>query len=171
MSLLVPARRYDQDVPEMIDNPDADARLPHDELKSIRTINRFFGGYATSGKGMRLLLADIKKEEISVLNLGTSSADLPLYLLGLGRRLKRRFRITAVENHPRVLEVAREQASGHPRISIESGNLLSLNYPPGAFDIVILSPTLRHLSREDAIKIIRCVNHFSRIGYLVNDLN
>jgi ubiquinone/menaquinone biosynthesis C-methylase UbiE len=171
MSLLVPARRYDPDVPEMIDNPDADAELLRGELKSIRTINRLFGGYASIRRGMELLLADIKKEEISILDLGTGSADLPMYLLELGLRLNRRFRITAVDNHPRVLEVARERTSGHPEISIETGNLMSLNYPPGAIDVVICSLTLHHFSREDAIKIICSMNRFSRIGYLVNDLN
>lgn len=171
MNLLIPARRYDPNVPEMIDNPDADAQLVRDELKSIRTINRLFGGHAAIRRGIGLLLADIKKEETSILDLGTGSADLPVYLLQLGRRLNRRFRITAVDNHPRVLEVALERTSQHPEISIETGNILSLNYPPGAFDIVTCSLTLHHFSREDAIKIIRSMSRFSRIGYLVNDLH
>jgi hypothetical protein len=54
MSFLVPARKYDPTIPEMIDNPDADERLLRDELKSIRTINRFFGGYTTIRVYLRL---------------------------------------------------------------------------------------------------------------------
>jgi len=171
MSLLVPARRYDPNVPEMIEDPDADAQLLRDELKSIRTINRLFGGYAAIRRGMGLLLADVKKDEISILDLGTGSADLPIYLLELGRRLNRRFQITAIDNHPRVLEVARERTRRHPEILIETGNLVSPNYPPGAFDIVLCSLTLHHFSREDAIRIVHSMNLLCQIGFFVNDLD
>lgn len=171
MSILVPVRRYDPDVPEMIDNPDADAGLLRDELKSIRTINRLFGGYLAIRRGMRMLMADIKKDELTVLDLGTGSADLPVYLLEIGRRLKRRIHITAVDNHQRVLEVARERTKQYPEITIQAGDLLNLNFSPGAFDVVICSLTLHHFSRGDAIQIIRSMNLLCRIGFLVNDLS
>lgn len=154
----------------MIEDPNADAELLRDELGSIRTINRFFGGHAAIRRGMRLLLAGSKKSDISVLDLGTGSADLPVVLADLAPRLNRRFRITAVDNHPRVLEIARERTRQYPEISIEAGNLMSLNYPPGAFDVVICSLTLHHFTREDATEIIRSMNSICRIGFLVNDL-
>jgi ubiquinone/menaquinone biosynthesis C-methylase UbiE len=171
MSILVPARQYDPAVPEMIDDPNADARLLRDELKSIRTINRLFGGHAAMRRGMGILMADVKTDEISVLDLGTGSADLPVYMVKLGRRLKRRITITAVDNHQRVLEVARERTKHYSEISIHAGNLLNLNYSPGAFDIVVCSLTLHHFSREDAIHILRSMNLLCRTGFLVNDLN
>ncbi len=171
MSFLIPARRYNPGIVEMIDNPDADVDLLRDELKSIRTINRLFGGFTAVRRGMGMLMDGMKNEEISVLDLGTGSADLPVYLVQLGRRLKRNIHITAVDNHPRVLEVARERTREFSEITIEAGNLLSLNYPPGAFDIVICSLTLHHFSREGAIQIIRSMNLLCRIGFLVNDLD
>jgi ubiquinone/menaquinone biosynthesis C-methylase UbiE len=120
---------------------------------------------------MRSLLSDINKDEITVLDLGTGSADVPMYLLDLGRQLNQKFRITAVDNHPQVLEVARERTKQFSEITIEAGNILDLNYPPDAFDVVICSLTLHHFSREDAMKILRSMNFLCRIGFLANDLD
>jgi ubiquinone/menaquinone biosynthesis C-methylase UbiE len=117
-----------------------------------------------------MLMEDVKNDTISILDLGTGSADLPVYLIELGRRFKRRITLTAVDNHPRVLEVARNRTRQYPEIRIEAGNLLSLNYPPGSFDIVVCSLTLHHFSRENAIQIIHSMNLLCRTGYLVNDL-
>jgi ubiquinone/menaquinone biosynthesis C-methylase UbiE len=170
MTILIPERKYDADLPEMIDNPGADATLLRDELKSIRTINRFFGGHASIRRGMKKLLNAVGREEVSVLDLGTGSADLPVYLVHWFRRINQRVRITAVDNHPRVVEVARERTRTYAEISIETANLLNLNYPPGAFDIVMCSLTLHHFSDEDAAAIIRSMNKICRTGFLVIDL-
>ena len=154
----------------MIDDPGADAALLRDELKSIRTINRFFGGHASIRRGVKKLLPQVVTEEISILDLGTGSADLPVYLVHYFRRINRRVRITAVDNHPRVVEVARERTRTYAEISIETADLLNLNYPPGAFDIVMCSLTLHHFSDQDAITIIRSMNTICRTGFLVIDL-
>jgi len=168
---MVPARRYDACVPEMIDDPDADATMLRDELKSIRTINRFFGGYPALRRGVMKLLAGTESKTIRVLDLGTGSADLPVYLVHLFRRLHRSIDITAVDNHLRVVEVAKERTRQYNEISIETANLLNLNYAPGAFDIVICSLTLHHFSHEDAVKILRSMHTLSRVGILLIDLD
>ena len=172
MTFLVPERQYDPALPELIENPQADFRMLSDELKSIRTINRFFGGRAALRRGMTRLLADVSTtKEITVLDLGTGSADLPVYLIGLARRLGRTARITAVDNHPLVLNEASRCTSRYPEITIESRDILNTGYSPGAFDIVTCSLTLHHFSENDAVQILRSMNRLSRIGFILIDLN
>lgn len=171
MTLLIPPRQYDPAIPELIENPSANVPMLRDELKSIRTINRLFGGYATIRRGVTMLLPAARDREISVLDLGTGSADLPVYLTRLGRRLGRKIRITAVDNHPLVLEVARMRTKRFPEITVEAGNLLKPNYPNESFDIVTCSLTLHHFAEEDAIRILKSMNALCRIGFIVNDLN
>lgn len=171
MNLFVPARRYDRDSPEMIDNPKADPDLLRDELKSIRTINKFFGGFSAIRRGILTLLDNERDgSEIHILDLGTGSADLPVYLVGIGGQLRKKFTITAVDNHPAVLRVAREQTHGAANVTIEQADILNLKYPPGAFDIVLCSLTLHHFSPEEVIAILRSMKRLSRIGFVVNDL-
>ena len=172
MNLFVPARMYDRNTPEMIDNPSADPELLRDELKSIRIINRLFGGYSAVRRGI-LSLLDNKRDgaEIRILDLGTGSADLPVYLMRIGQQMHKRFTITAVDNHPAILRVARERTQSVANlIIIEQANLLELKYPPGAFDIVLCSLTLHHFSSEEVIAILQSMKRLSRIGFVVNDL-
>jgi hypothetical protein len=69
---------YDRSNSEMIDNPHADPELLRDELKSIRNVNRLFGGFSAIRRGI-LSLLDNERDgaEIRILDLGTGSADLP----------------------------------------------------------------------------------------------
>jgi ubiquinone/menaquinone biosynthesis C-methylase UbiE len=172
MSLLVPARRFDCGVLEMIDRPAADPGLLRDELASIRGVNRFFGGFsAIRGSILSLINGSHDGKEIRILDLGTGSADLPVYLVQLGRSLNRKFHITAVDNNATVLQVSRARTKPYPEITIQPGDILSMDYPPGAFDIVFCSLTLHHFSREDGVRIISSMNQLSRIGIVVNDLS
>ena len=171
MSFFVPPRNYNRNNPEMIDNLNADPKLLRDELKSIRTVNRFFGGFSTIRQGILVLLNNEEDgAEIRILDLGTGSADLPAYLLGIGPQLRKRFTIAAVDNHPSVLGVARERTHGLADLTIEQADLLDLKYPPQSFDIVLCSLTLHHFSSEEVIGILRSMKRLSRIGFVVNDL-
>ena len=150
MSLLVPPRRFEHDVLEMIDRPDANAEMLRDELESIRGVNRLFGGFSAIRSGILSLLDKHRSaHEIQILDLGTGSADVPVYLVGLGRSLNLKFHITAIDNNPTVLQVSRERTRPFPEITIKPGDLTSLSYEPEAFDIVICSLALHHFSPED----------------------
>jgi ubiquinone/menaquinone biosynthesis C-methylase UbiE len=171
MSFFVPARRYDRNTPEMIDDPNADAELLRDELKSIRNINRFFGGFTAIRRGILSLLDKERDgDEIRILDLGTGSADLPVYLIGIGQRLRKKFTITAIDNHPAVIQIARERTRSVAHLTIEQANLLELDYPPAMFDIVLCSLTLHHFSSEEVVEILRSMKRLCRIGFVVNDL-
>ncbi len=171
MSFPVPPRQFDHSKPEMIDNPAADPVLLKNELKSIRTINRFFGGFSAVRRGV-LRLADKApaSTEMRILDLGTGSADIPAYLLRLGRRIHRTFHVTAVDAHPVVLQIARDRARTFPNLTIEQANLLELKYAPRTFDIVLCSLTLHHFSSEEIIAILGSMKRLCRIGFVVNDL-
>ena len=171
MNLLVPTRRFDKHVLEMMDDPAADPAMLKGELTNLRKINRYFGGLSAIRKSLVSLLQGKRDaSEIRILDLGTGSADLPIHLVENAKMFDRKFHITAVDNNPVVLEVARERTKSYAGITIERGDLLDLKYPPKAFDIVICSLTLHHFSNEDVLKILNSMRELSRIGFIVNDL-
>ena len=172
MNLFVPTRRYDERILEMMDEPNADAMLLRDELKNLRRINRYFGGLSAIRESVFSLVQEVPETRpVHILDLGTGSADLPIHLMECAARAHREFHITAVENNPVVLQVAREGARRFPGITVEQGNILSLDYPPQSFDIVLCSLTLHHFSDQQIIHIIASMNILSRVGIIINDLN
>jgi ubiquinone/menaquinone biosynthesis C-methylase UbiE len=172
MSLLVPTRRFDPAVPEMMDRRDADPAMLRDDLKNLRTINRLFGGLRAVRRGVLPLLGKIENgREARILDLATGSADHPLELVKLARQYKRRIHVTAVDRNPLMVQISRERTARHLNIAVEEKDLLRLDYKAGSFDIVICSLAIHHFSRDDAVRILRSMSNLSRIGFIVNDLN
>lgn len=171
MNLLVPARRFNQNVPEMMDLPNPDLTILQEDLGNLRLINRYFGGLRAVRKHVLQLISKIDHSRtIQVLDLATGSADHPISLVHTARALNRRIRITAVERSPLTLSIARERTENYPEIVIEEGDLLELGYPPKSFDVVICSLAIHHFSRPDAVRILDMMTQWSRVGLIINDL-
>lgn len=172
VSLYVPARQFNPNILEMMDRPDADPTILRDDLENLRTINRFFGGLSAVGKNIIPLIEKVEPEkEIRVLDLATGSADHPLSLVDLAKRLRRSVHITAVDRNPVMLQIARERTEDIASIIVEEQDLLNPTYEDKSFDIVLCSLALHHFSHTDAVTILREMNRLSRVGFIVNDLN
>jgi len=159
MNLFVPVRRFDPAVLEMMDQPGQDLSLLRDDLTVLEVINRYLGGFAIP---MRYLK---KFQPRTILDLATGGGDVP-------RAIARRFdvQITAVDNNPDILKIARERSTAYANICFEHHNLLALPYPPASFDVVLCSLALHHFAESDAVAILRRIHDIARVGYAVNDL-
>jgi ubiquinone/menaquinone biosynthesis C-methylase UbiE len=172
MPLFVPIRRFDPARPELMDLPSNDTVLLADDLKNLRTINRYFGGFAAIGKTILPFFHGLAPDiPVEILDLATGSADHPVELSRIARKLGRKVRIIAVDKNPQILEVARRRTQGIPEIEVVHGDLLQLDFTDASFDIVLCSLALHHFSREDAVRILSEMNRICRIGFIVNELN
>jgi SAM-dependent methyltransferase len=147
-------RRFDPAVPEMMDRPGQDLDLLREDLTVLETINRWLGGHAIPLRYLPQFNAR------TVLDLATGSADIP-------RAIAHRYDVTAVDNNPDILRIARERSPG---IRFERQDLRALPYPPASFDIVLCSLALHHFAEADVVAILRRIHEIARVGYIVNDL-
>lgn len=172
MSLLVPARRFDPDVPEMMDLPNGDPRILDDDLRNLRILNALFGGHRAVRRHIIPMFTRVTNSRpIRVLDLATGSGDHPIQVLRLARTLQREIEVVAVDRNPRILQAARKLVQPYPNISICEADIRSLTYPEGSFDIVLCSLALHHFSTGDAVDLLSLMNRLSSIGFIVNDLN
>jgi len=168
---LIPARQFRQDEPELMDVPNQNPEILRQDLRNLRTINRYFGGLGAVRNHVVKMFSKVDRTQpVQILDLATGSADHPLALVNLARSLGRRIRITAIEQNPLTLAVARERSSTHNEITIEEGDILMMDSPPKSFDIVLCSLALHHFSRNDAVQILKTMTAVSRVGLIVNDL-
>lgn len=170
MSLLIPVRRYQPDQ-ELIDQPDVDPELLRQDLRNLRLINRWFGGWSATRGAVAELLRRNVSGPISLLDLATGSGDQPFALWRWARKRGLELRITAVDRSPQILEFARQHVNGRVPIVFKQGDILALDYPDAAFDIVTCCLALHHFTREHAVHLLREMRRLSRIGFVVNDLN
>jgi len=172
MIVPAPRRRFDPAVPEMMDRPGNDPAMLRDDLRNLRIINKFFGGLRAIETSILPILRNIDSgSSVEILDLATGSADQPIHVMKLARKLKREIRITAIDKNPLMISEAAERVRSYPEISLMERDILDLPFAEKSFDIVLCSLALHHFSRSDAVKILKEMNRLSRHAFVVNDLN
>ncbi len=162
-------------VPELMDDP----AIPRDELdrslRYIRVVNRRFGGAWGLIRHLREWSARWPKgRPITLLDLGTGSADIPVAVRewGVGRGFD--IRVTGVDVHETTLDLARAhvQSAGAEEISLVRGDALGLmdQFAPESFDYVHAGMFLHHLSPIEVLTVLRIMDRLGRAGLVWNDL-
>ena len=156
---------------ELIDGPLDDRAALVGNLRDLARTNRRLGGIALSARAIDALAPG--RSEISILDVGTGGADIPLALIERGRASGRLVRVTGVDDRPEVLEAAtladpRVTATGELALHVADGR--SLPYPDGSFEVVHASLLLHHLEPDGARRMLAEMGRVARLGVVVNDL-
>lgn len=163
------ARTYKLELLDQIDRQ-APVDALRGNLRDIRRANRWFGGTRAVVTALApLLRTQDATVPLSILDVATGSADIPIALAGWAKREGNAVRIVATDLQPDVLTVASE-AVGETGIVIEQADALNLPYPDDSFDIVTLSLALHHFEPDDAIRVLREMGRVARRMMVVNDL-
>src|SRR3990170_6471152 len=96
--------RRSVDVEELLDGPLDDAAALRGNLRDLERANRWLGGVGLSARGIDALAGD--RGALSVLDVGTGAADIPVALLARAARDGRRLQVTGIDNRPEVLAAA-----------------------------------------------------------------
>jgi len=155
---------------EMIDRPASFEEISGC-LDTITRLNGLFGGRWLTLRHVRDLLAALPAgRPVTVLDVGTGAADIPVTLVRWARRAGRRIRVLALDHGTSTLRVARRHIAAYPEITLVQGDALELPVSPGSVDLVISALTLHHLRPEEAVRYLAEMDAAARVGWVVNDL-
>jgi 2-polyprenyl-3-methyl-5-hydroxy-6-metoxy-1,4-benzoquinol methylase len=163
--------------PELMDDP----RVPRDQLEMslryLRAINRRWGGAAALLRHLReWSRAWPKDRPVTLLDIATGSADLPLAAVAWAREAGFDLRVTGVDLHETTLDCARRHVAEHPglagSISLERADARALmeRFPAGSFDYVHAGLFLHHLPDLEVLTVLRIMDRIARAGIVWNDL-
>jgi ubiquinone/menaquinone biosynthesis C-methylase UbiE len=158
---------------ELLDGPLDDPDALAGNLRDLRRINRLLGGVRLSRLAIAAL-ADGSTGDLTLLDVGTGGADIPVALLADARRRGRRLEIVAVDARPEVLAAAvsiRPGIAETPGLTLAVSDGRSLPYSDAAFDIAHASLVLHHAADEEAVALLREMARVARVGVVVNDLS
>lgn len=156
---------------ELMDEPGLDPGELAENLRDIRRVNRLLGGTSTTIHHLPELLASLPRDRtVTLLDLATGSADIPIAVERWAARHGRRVEIIASDASDAVLAIALRELAGHPGISLRRYDARDVPLPDGSVDIVLCSLSLHHFDPEDAVRVLREMRRLSRIGFIVNDL-
>lgn len=155
---------------ELLDGEALDPREVAANLRDFARLNRLPGGVRASLAAVDRL-AD-GAGELSILDVGTGGADIPLRLAAEGRRRGARWRIMALERHPQVLAQARARVRSRrdPDVELVEGDALRLPLADRSVDVAHASLLLHHLEPDAARRALREMARVARRGVIVNDL-
>jgi ubiquinone/menaquinone biosynthesis C-methylase UbiE len=157
---------------EILDDERHDPQELAANFRDIRRVNAFLGGRSII---LRLLpgLIDCTPagQTVSVLDLATGCADIPLAVAGWAERRGIPIHITASDYLEDVLALARTEVGDHPSITIARHDARSIHLPDKSFDIVLCSLSLHHFPDHEAVMVLKEMDRLSRYGFILNDLH
>jgi SAM-dependent methyltransferase len=174
---------------EMMDLPGNPRDLLVEDLRNLRIINRYLGGYRGVMKGLKQLVRKDGIGRFSLLDVGTGSADIPRVIVRWARNQRIEARIVALEPDPVTAHVAatltqqetnllfipllQRRKEGDFRrcgISVVRGDGMAPPFRAASFDFVLASQMLHHFSEEEIVALLRTWSRLARKAILVSDL-
>jgi len=163
--------RRSVEVDELLDGPLDDVAALVGNLRDLARANRWLGGVWLSSKGVAALAP--AGMPLTVLDVGTGGADIPLALIDRARAAGRRLSVTATDNRHEVLAAA---VLAQPRLATTADLALrvadgrALPFPDRSFDIAHSSMVLHHVEPPVVVELLREMGRVARRGIVVNDL-
>ena len=160
------------DATELLDGPLDDPATLADNLRDLARVNRWLGGVDLSAAAIDALAAH--RGELSLLDVGTGGADIPLALLERAATRSRQWSIVALDSRPEILAaavIARPALAVTDGLELHVGDGRSLPYPDDSFDVAHCSLVVHHCSPDEAVALLREMARVARLGVVVNDLD
>lgn len=156
---------------ELMDLPGNAPAVLAEDLSNLRLINRYLGGYRCIRKGVEKILCSPKKGgEISFLDLGTGSADIPVALVRWARARGVVAKVVALESDPVTASIASGRTRHLREISIVQGDASRPPFPPASFDCVLASQLLHHFREERIVGLLKIWSQLARQAIIIGDL-
>lgn len=156
---------------EYMDDPEADVSELDKGLAFIRFVNRHLGGTRSVIATLQPWLEQWPKDRpVSILDVATGSADIPLAMLHLGQQLRLKINLLALDIHATTLQLAAKQIGGLPEVQLLRGDATHLPLATGAVDFATCSLFLHHLTTPQALAVVSEMVRVTRRGFIVSDL-
>lgn len=154
-----------------------DARM-HDpaelaaNFRDIRRVNRLLGGTTTVLRHLPALIAHVPAgQPVTILDLATGSADIPLAIHHWATTRGLDVSIVASDASDEMLALAKEHVTGVPAVTLARYDARSVPLPDACFDVVLCSLSLHHFAPDDAVRVLREMDRLARAGFILNDLH
>jgi SAM-dependent methyltransferase len=155
---------------EMMDLPGNPREVLEEDLKNLRIFNRYLGGYRCAERGIEEIVEQEKLTQLSLLDVGTGSADIATRIVHWGKSKGIAVRIVALDLDPVTAAVAARRAKNLPEISVLRSDAANPPFPAASFDFVFASQFLHHFSEEKIVALLKSWAQLARRAIIVSDL-
>ena len=158
------------DEKEMMDLAGNSPELLAGDLRNLRTLNRYLSGSRSVMVALQRVLGPEALKDISVLDVGTGSADIPAAICAWAKRRNVTAKIVGMEAESVTARIAVHQTKQLADINIVQGDAGAPPFSPGSFDFVVASQFLHHFSEAKIIDLLKQWAKVARRGIVISDL-
>jgi SAM-dependent methyltransferase len=168
---FIPALERRAEEPELMGSgAPSPAELAH-ALDFLSASNTFLGGWSVMRERLEIWSrAWDKRRIITILDVGTGAADLPLRILNWGRQRRFNIKITGIDVDERILALARARTEGEESLRLLQCGLREFAEQGERFDYVLGSLFLHHLTPDEVEGSLRLCDGLAEKGLLFSDL-
>lgn len=156
--------------PEIMDGNNYTPEEARAAYADLRRVNRYLGGTRALLRHLLPLMEACPSRPVSLLDVGTGSADIPQAIVRAARLKNLDLQVVAVDANAHALSAARETSDDFPEIHLVQAQALSLPFAKGSFDFVVASELLHHLSTDESAAFLRELHQMARVAFVINDL-
>lgn len=165
--MLTPKRIYVEELLDAGEGTDDDVAR---NLSDLRRINRLLGGARVVRAALSSYLNTRETRQVSLLDVGTGSADIPTAAAQWYDSLGIERLIVALDISERNLRIARTRLGIGSDINLVRADSLSLPFAERSFDFVTASLFLHHFKDEDVVSLLADFSRVARRAVIINDL-
>jgi ubiquinone/menaquinone biosynthesis C-methylase UbiE len=165
--MLTPPRVYIEELLDLGEGSDDDVAR---NLADLRRINRFLGGRRVVTEALAALAAQGMWRELSLLDVGTGSADIPGAVADWCNERGVAATIAALDLSERNLRIARSRLGINEAVQLVRGDSRRLPFANRSFDVVTASLFLHHFEDADVARLLAEFARVARRAVIVNDL-
>jgi ubiquinone/menaquinone biosynthesis C-methylase UbiE len=155
---------------ELMDEPIEDRSELGQNFRDIERVNSLLGGTAVVVRHLPALLPSTLAGTVTMLDLATGSADIPVAVVRWARRKGLVVNVIASDYSADILDLARRQCANYPEISLAEFDARAVDLPDKQVDIVLCSLALHHFGPDDAVRVLSEMHRLGRRGFILNDL-
>jgi SAM-dependent methyltransferase len=165
--MLTPKRIYVEELLDAGEGTDDDVAR---NLSDLRRINRFLGGSKVVLSAISSLIENNNLKRLSLLDVGTGSADIPTAALAWCEQRGISAMVSALDISERNLRIARSRLGVSRKIQFVRADSLNLPFAAKSFDFVTASLFLHHFQDDDVVRLLSDFASIARRAVIVNDL-
>jgi 2-polyprenyl-3-methyl-5-hydroxy-6-metoxy-1,4-benzoquinol methylase len=155
---------------ELMDYPDPPRDLLEGELRNLRILNRYLGGFRCATHDLGRLVRRHRLAEFSLLDVGAGSADIASEIARWARSKGLQAKIVALDIDPVAAQIAAERVRHLSEITVVRGDAAAPPFATGSFDFVLASQFMHHFSEEKNVELLRTWSTIARRAIIVSDL-
>jgi len=154
----------------MMDLAGNSPELLADDLRNLRLLNRYLCGSRSVMLALERALGREPLKNISLLDVGTGSADIPAAIVAWAKRRSIAAKIVGMEAASITARIATNQTKRLADIKIIRADAGAPPFLSASFDFVVASQFLHHFSEATIVELLKQWAKLARRGIVISDL-